>query len=356
MNQFALVRRFLIAVSLLIAAVLSPAARADSFRAPYPHAVTSANGRYVFKMVPSREEAFVHEESPPGAGIAYRVNADGELTEIWKTSGWYSRDIFLGSDGATLVRLGASMSGDGPSRDHVGVAFYREGKLLKSYSTAELIKDRTKVSVTASHYEWLPGLAGFAPGHLGAEDAPTLHDAASRFSLTTIDDRRYHFDVTTGEIAEVEIIDRTKGKWAAADDLDRLAIALALTDFPVSRDRLKELVGLPEKMSPIYTSVGDDLMTEVSAITDPLEAPGYFALRETVQLPSGKSPVAENLVRAELIFEATNGSVFVIDPERFSPAVRNRMKAEMKARNQTPQEYSEQAASQVPKMKMIRLH
>jgi len=130
---------------------------ADSEAPAEPIVTVSENRRCFFKMIPAKRvrrgrrlqtvrEAF---------GAAYRVEDDGQLTELWKTSGWYNFEVLLSNDGKYLVRVGSHPAGSRPEAKDLGVAFYKNGQLLKSYSTAELVKDPRKVMATASHYMWL---------------------------------------------------------------------------------------------------------------------------------------------------------------------------------------------------------
>jgi hypothetical protein len=101
-------------------------------------------------------------------------------------SDWYSHDVFLANDGDFLVRLGPWNSGSQPRKEDLAVAFYKEGRLLKSYSTAELMEDPKRVSRSVSHYEWR------------SSDAPYL--GMGEFWITTIEGRLFVFDLATGKI------------------------------------------------------------------------------------------------------------------------------------------------------------
>jgi hypothetical protein len=107
---------------------------------------------------------------------------------MWRTSGWYSYQTYISRDGKYLVRLGNWPRGEGPSEKHLGIAFYKKGKLLKSYSTRELIKNVSLVPRSASHYRFLKEVEGFDP--------PT----SLQFVIKTVDNVRYVFDVQNGEI------------------------------------------------------------------------------------------------------------------------------------------------------------
>lgn len=73
-----------------------------------------------------------------------------------------------------------------PEEADLAVAFYDQGRLLKQYSTADLVQDKTAVVRTGSHYFW-------------KARAPVL-DPQNVFHLQTIDGIVYEFDATTGTI------------------------------------------------------------------------------------------------------------------------------------------------------------
>jgi hypothetical protein len=172
----------------LMLALLPGAALPDSEVLPYPHVVASPSGRCFFKMTPP---SGAPQNSSNGAGYAYKVELGEENTLLWRTSGWYAHTLFLSDDGMFLVRLGNWPQGHEPSPEHLAVAFYKSGELTKSYSTADLIKDTTKVPRSASHYRCL------------GEPKPALVQSWEKldFRLTTVDGIEYVFDVKTGEIA-----------------------------------------------------------------------------------------------------------------------------------------------------------
>ena len=86
-----------------------------------------------------------------GLGIAYRVRQDGTDEELWRTEGWYSFEVYLSFDGNYLVAMGPWSEGREPKKEDLAVAFYAKGKLLKQYSTTDLVRDKRKVVQSVSH-------------------------------------------------------------------------------------------------------------------------------------------------------------------------------------------------------------
>ncbi|HAL44875.1 MAG: hypothetical protein A2Y12_00290 [Planctomycetes bacterium GWF2_42_9] len=173
--------------------ILVLSAFADEEMAQYSYATASSEGRYFFIMKSDPNNNWVTEK---GSGI-YEVKNDGTFKEIWRTEGWYSFKTFLSSDGLCLVRLGNWPRGRAPSNKHLAIAFYKEGRLIKSYSTSDLIKDLSKVHPSVSHYQYLDN-----------SYKPVLEDYSTKFHIVTIDGLLYEFDITTGKINEAKAYEK----------------------------------------------------------------------------------------------------------------------------------------------------
>jgi hypothetical protein len=158
--------------------------RADLFQTPYPYVVASSDGKYYFKMLPTRKERFALDTN--GKGILYEVAEGKKDKELWRVSGWYSFSTYIYHDGKHLVRMGNGNGGE-PSNNHLAIAFYENGKLLKSYSTLDILKTPSKVPKGISYYRYL-------------KDTPGFYKGTEMFSILTVEDIEYTFDVTTGEI------------------------------------------------------------------------------------------------------------------------------------------------------------
>lgn len=181
------------AVAVLIAlAPLAPdtGVQADEEVAPYPYVTASEDGRCYFKMIPA-VDAEGRSDREKGSGAAFRVGAGGQDEELWRVEGWYAFKTELSRDGRYLVRIGNWPRGRMPSDDHLAIAFYDRGVLLKSYSTKDLIRSPEAVRPTVSHYHF--------GRPLGFEPPPD-----ERFRLQTVDGLLYTFDVTTGAIVSAD--------------------------------------------------------------------------------------------------------------------------------------------------------
>ena len=192
MKQSALILAFLITIS---------PGMADSPAREVPLVFTSeTRSDVVFAMFPPKYGED-HEVEQEAYGIAYRVEEDGSFKGLYRTRGWYSFRVFVSRDGRYLVRMGPWSIGDEPDKGDLAVAFYRDGRLLKKYSTAELVKDKTKVIATTSHYFWRAP----SPTDEDVTEADRLRlrlhlDHTNVFDLHTIDGLTHSFDVTTGKL------------------------------------------------------------------------------------------------------------------------------------------------------------
>ena len=191
----------------LLVLVLTPIVlRGDSSIPPYPRMTVSESGKYVFAALPAKwtkEGKLVREAS----GVAYELEENGKFRELWRTKGWFGWELFLCNEGRYLVRLESAPVGSEPSDKDVGVAFYDRGKLLRQHSTAELIKDKTSVVQTTSHYLWLAYQTAGSKAHFEdkkaeTERAPALDSWDKTFYLKTSDGIDYTFDIATGKITE----------------------------------------------------------------------------------------------------------------------------------------------------------
>lgn len=177
----------IIALTLLLASV----SKADFESAPYPYIETSASRSVFFKMVPAEthwngKELLTKREA---FGVAYRIEEEGGFKELWKTQGWYAFKVYVMNDGKNLVRIGP-WACDKEKHTDLAIAFYKEGKLLKSHRVCDLIRDTDSLEYSVSHYWWRKSL-------LTESDSAQIR---GRVYLNMLDDTGYTFDVETGEI------------------------------------------------------------------------------------------------------------------------------------------------------------
>jgi hypothetical protein len=170
-------------------------------KGPHSYATTSRDGDYVFIMNPGPEG----EELAKGFGVCYRVLPRGELKEVWRTSGWWSQWIELSWDGQHLARVGCWDSGDQDNvavGDSLALALYKEGRLLKQYRVADLVKDDGKFQVTSAGTCWWA---------LSEHGKPNFRSWMGDYFLRTADGIEYVFELSSGGVKESKTVESPKG-------------------------------------------------------------------------------------------------------------------------------------------------
>ena len=198
-------RLFLIAsLGLMIA---SPAL-ADDEASNVAHVAAGPYGRCYAKSIPAH--IYDPEDQPRQQGVTrvYRVgDPEDVLVHVYD---WFSQRLFVRcgpGDDITVVRAGPWHRGHDAEADHLALAFYRGGKLVKSYSTLDIaggeeatdggISRYKNVSASVSHY------TVFASGperiKITSSDGP-VYTESWHIVATTVDDRSLTFDMKTGEV------------------------------------------------------------------------------------------------------------------------------------------------------------
>jgi hypothetical protein len=196
-------------LTLLVVFFGASAARSDDPTEPTPLIFTPEwSGHVCFCMVPRQYAEPDRKVIREPYGILYRLKPDGKMEEVYRTEGWYSFKVHVSHDGRYLVQMGPWTSGSEVSEKHLAIAFHKDGKLIKRYSTINLVKDPDQLEYSVSHYRWLaPGLNQKLTD--AQKDAlwPKL-DYHNKFTLNTLDGWTYVFDATNGEITSTT---KTKG-------------------------------------------------------------------------------------------------------------------------------------------------
>jgi hypothetical protein len=155
-------------------------ALADSVAPNKKWKTSSADGKYFIEMIPRSDYG---EE---GEGIVTHYSS-GKI--LWKI-GWFARLVALSNDGVHLVRFGP-WAGDKKRLSDLAISFYEKDKLLKEYLVRDLVRDRTKLEETKSHYFWQANKSSIAQGF--SADNKT-------FTVVTLDGIAYIFNVSKGFI------------------------------------------------------------------------------------------------------------------------------------------------------------
>ena len=175
-------------------------ARADQPNTPTPWIAVSEYRTCIFKMIPA-DWPYDGKEKPAtrkAVGIAYVLDEEGELKELWRLEGSYHYEGYISNDGRYLVGLGPRGGDDTEKYSDQAIAFYDRGKLLKDYRVNELIKDVTKLEHSVSHYQWKPEKQTEPTGFHPFWEQTSFH-------LVMVDKTAYNFETATGKITAVAV-------------------------------------------------------------------------------------------------------------------------------------------------------
>jgi hypothetical protein len=198
---------------LCVSLACAAAAKADQEAPNYAYVEASSNhstsngGDRYAKCVPS--EKFGTE----GKTYIYRVR-DGN-DQLLETYDWFTFNIHVLAVGksTSVVRFGPWNRGHEPSEEHLALAFYLDGKLLKRYSTLDIVGPHGKISSSVSHYMWRAKVHGYC--WLEKEDE---RFQKSGFSLETVDGHVISFDYKSGEILSGLVPEHYKGRRLSEGD------------------------------------------------------------------------------------------------------------------------------------------
>lgn len=152
---------------------------ADSILPPGSYALISKNGSKVFAMFASTGPHVINGVSYTQGSGMYQTGKTPRL--LWLFEG-YSYKAILSRGGQYVVIPGGWAS----SFNAPAVSFFSKGHLLKTYKIGELVKDKSSVAHTVSHFFWRTW-TGFYPDK-------------NIYAIETHDGSTYFFDITTGKI------------------------------------------------------------------------------------------------------------------------------------------------------------
>lgn len=127
----------------------SPARRApptvESLNSEKPRVITSTNGLYLLKLMPSQWalKNGVIIKVREAYALAFKVTASGQFQQIWGYKNWEKKgtlafsgglELYLYNDGKQLVEINRVV---GSASDKRAVTVYQEGKMIKTYSASD---------------------------------------------------------------------------------------------------------------------------------------------------------------------------------------------------------------------------
>jgi hypothetical protein len=157
----------------------------------YSYKKEVGNGQYVFIMLAVKGAPLLEPDQPPvsPSGTVYPASGlyrnNGSVAPLW-TVDWYDHeeDIYVFADGQHLIRRGPWAS----NMSDLALAFYENGKLLQSYSIADLVEDESRLPHSVSHFKWAADIS--------------FNDSRNQLIVETYDGQRYVFEVKPGRVSK----------------------------------------------------------------------------------------------------------------------------------------------------------
>lgn len=168
--------------AIAILCTIRPDAAADSEMMPTPMVFAAPSNSFYLKLIPSPD--FDERKSQ---GFLYRVT-DGEDELLYQSNGWFSFTVLVSNDGSYIARRGPWPRYDSPPEKTPAVVFYVDGAPVKTYYVSDLVKDKSKLPHSVSHYSW--------GGELGWAD----EEGADILQVQTVEDKTIKFNIRTAEI------------------------------------------------------------------------------------------------------------------------------------------------------------
>ncbi len=183
-------------------------ALADQEASNVAHVAAGPYGRCYAKSVPRHVYDPAGGPRQQGRTEIYQV---GDLEDVLvRKYDWFSQALFVRcrpGNGTVVVRVGPWQRGHDPRADHLALAFYQDGKLIRRYSTLDIAgSERAEpgafsryrnVSASVSHY------TVFDSGPALTKITETIGATFKEdwvIEATTIDGRVLVFDLETGEL------------------------------------------------------------------------------------------------------------------------------------------------------------
>lgn len=187
-------------VALCVGLVLfMPDSLADQESSNVAHVAAGPYGRCYAKSTPRHVRDPERAPRQQGRTEIYRVNDPQDV--LVTVYDWFSQRLFVKcgpGDNIAVVRVGPWHRGHVASPEHLALAFYKNGKLLKRYSTLEIAgrePDRN-VAMSVSHYSVFR-----SEPEMVAETTQSGLVFTEEWTVraTTVDGRELVFDMNTGK-------------------------------------------------------------------------------------------------------------------------------------------------------------
>jgi len=176
--------------------IVQCAARADDEASNRAYVTASRWGAYYAKSIP-------HESyGTKGVTRVYRVTEDVDVLEYEINRYFPSLHVEgPGFQGPYVVGCGPWPRGDRASAEHLAFAVYKQGKLIKEFSTLDLAGRPDSVAQSVSHYRVIRNKAGIVQKE---RESRTFYV----FRFTTVDGRELEIDLDTGTLTQIGKADK----------------------------------------------------------------------------------------------------------------------------------------------------
>jgi hypothetical protein len=220
-------------VSLLFFASLSVA---DDEGGNRVYVTASQYGQFYAKSIPSETYGL------KGITKVYQVGKDEDT--LIQTYDWYSPQIFLegfaGTQSVYVVQMGPWQRGHKASPEHHAIAFYKNDKPLRKYSTLDIVGSEDNVSSSKSHYTIFSKIQGFRQpfGDQLIFDVETHNGKIISFDAETGDILTQEEESIKKQLYDAEVkIGQLKWKWYES----KKAELPSINDVVITEAMLKEI-------------------------------------------------------------------------------------------------------------------
>ncbi len=144
----------------------------------------SSNEKFCFTSTPDSDYGI------SGKTVVYNKDKKSEILYTIEKYGYF----FISDDGHSLVVL--TGHNGSPQKDHIGISFYYDGKVIKEYSTLEIAENEDNVQRSV----------------VGYNEVKSVEIDGKYFLLQRIDGGWIKFDISTGAIISKDPILGKVGK------------------------------------------------------------------------------------------------------------------------------------------------
>lgn len=181
---------FIKIVPILLLVVLT--AFGDTTLPPCSYKAVSMNEKYFFVMLAPKEKkefdcnGYSDEKKADAKKLREQFSVSGLYTKdslkpLWAVD-WYSHQLYIANDGKHIVRIGPWAS----NASDEAFSFIENGEIKKTYKVEDLITSIESLPHSTSHFEWKKEFE--------------INDENQTFSTTTLENRKFVFDLKTGEL------------------------------------------------------------------------------------------------------------------------------------------------------------